>query len=312
MHKTFCPHCGHLVNPHSEYCGNCGFNLKAYFNNNQRRVQPIMNTKPKQPQPARRVRKRKKHHGWLWLILIIIIAGGGYMGYQYVTHQSFSPVGSNKISFKVSTFPDSDIYLNGSKVGTADDSGNYKVHSVAPHESVTASYNGGDSESVDTNSDNDNTTVNVDYPDMIHYDTANHFIRDMFGNVASLVADGDDSDQNEDLADYYQDGSNNSSYRDLKNWAKAQHHNDHVDGIDFTEDVKSIKPASGNTCEVTYDIKYDFSLDNDKDHIQVFQWHAKMKKIDGHWYIVNAAANNTPLSDHMKSSDDDPESSDDD
>lgn len=302
MRKVFCPNCGHPIDPHAEFCGNCGYNLKTYFGHKAERSGVAQ--QPMNQRPVRRIRPRK-HHGWIWLIVIIIIVAGGYFGYRYWNHQSFTPVGNHKISFKVSTYPDSKIYLNGRQAGTANDKGVYKTGKVNAKESVMARYNDTDSKTVNVNSDDDNTTVSVNYYDLISHDTVQNFMSGMFSDVGDLANNDDDSDNNEDLSDYYEHGDSNSSYHALKSWAKDQYHSDSVDNINFDEKIDSIEPIPNHMSKVTYDVKYDFDLDNGKERIQVFRWRSNLKKVDGHWYIVKSTPNNTPISDHTESGDDD-------
>ncbi|KRM67986.1 hypothetical protein FD06_GL000348 [Apilactobacillus ozensis DSM 23829 = JCM 17196] len=204
------------------------------------------------------------------------------------------------IEFKVNTAPNSDVYVNDKKVGTAGSDGILSVPEM-PYSSnmeVQAVYHGkkgkvtSDSTKV-TLADKD-SDVNVSFPGAISEDDANDLLNDLYESISDLSND-EDSDSS-DMADFYENGSNNSSFNDMSNLCKTFAKNKDLNSVSYEPKLISTTPDSDNTSLITYKVKYEFDSD-EKEHFQTFVWRATVKKIDNDYKIVKAIADKNPISD---------------
>ncbi|MCK8624552.1 zinc-ribbon domain-containing protein [Apilactobacillus sp. M161] len=204
------------------------------------------------------------------------------------------------IQFKVNTAPNSDVYVNDKKVGKAGSDGSLSIPEM-PYSSnmeVQAVYHGqkgkvtSDPTKV-TLADKD-SDVNVSFPGAISEDDANNLLNNLYDSISDLSND-DDTDSN-DLADYYENGSNNSSFNDMNNLCKTFAKNKDLNSVSYEPKLVSTTPDSDNTSLITYKVKYEFDSD-EKEHFQTFMWRATVKKIDNDYKIVKAIADKNPISD---------------
>lgn len=98
------------------------------------------------------------------------------------------------------------------------------------------------------------------------------------------------------MADFYENGSNNSSFNDMSNLCKTFAKNKDLNSVSYEPKLISTTPDSDNTSLITYKVKYEFDSD-EKEHFQTFVWRATVKKIDNDYKIVKAIADKNPISD---------------
>ncbi|WP_054658340.1 hypothetical protein [Apilactobacillus ozensis] len=136
--------------------------------------------------------------------------------------------------------------------------------------------------------------VNVSFPGAISEDDANDLLNDLYESISDLSND-EDSDSS-DMADFYENGSNNSSFNDMSNLCKTFAKNKDLNSVSYEPKLISTTPDSDNTSLITYKVKYEFDSD-EKEHFQTFVWRATVKKIDNDYKIVKAIADKNPISD---------------
>lgn len=190
------------------------------------------------------------------------------------------------ISATFNTVPASTIYLNGKKVGTADNTGTFtlKDEPWSANMRVYAQYGStnGTAKSntvmLDKNADGD--TVDLKYPGVIDESDADDFISNLFTAIENLSNGGDmddaTDDEDDDLDAFFENGSGNTEYQQFKSMGQGYYQDDNIGGTTITTTIKDIKPGPDRTSLVTYTVKYDFMLD-DYDHIQTFQYTATVK-----------------------------------
>jgi len=82
--KMFCPNCGHAVTAATEFCGNCGFNLKG-----EKTTQPAKSatadttTQRRQTTNSHRAQPHLPKWGWLTIGAVIVLGIGGYLYGQH-------------------------------------------------------------------------------------------------------------------------------------------------------------------------------------------------------------------------------------
>lgn len=192
------------------------------------------------------------------------------------------------ISVELDTVPDSSIYLNGKKIGTADSSGTYQIKNepwtsdMSVYAAYTSSAGKATTSTVKLHKNDDQSSVDLDFKDMMSEDDADDFISNLFEAAGNLARNGDMSDATDDdgdaMSDFFVNGESNAHYTDLKKMAKGYYDNDDLDTIDMDTSVSSVKPGPNGTSEVVFTVEYTFGLtDYDYDHAQDFQYTATIQ-----------------------------------
>ncbi|NLR32066.1 zinc ribbon domain-containing protein [Levilactobacillus tujiorum] len=190
------------------------------------------------------------------------------------------------VSVTFNTVPASAIYLNGKKIGNADDSGMYTLNDepwssdMSAYAQYSSSAGKATTPAVHISKSDDQSDVDLNYKDMIDESDADDFFDNLFTAVENLSDQGDIDDATDDdddaMADFFANGSSNTQYDQLKQMAEGYYKDDDLNYIEMDTDIKSVKPGPNGTSLVSYTVKYDFTLD-DYDHIQTFQYTATLK-----------------------------------
>lgn len=219
------------------------------------------------------------------------LQASGKVGGHQLTNSSDYHITSDKtydlelktVSVTFNTVPASTITLNGKKIGSADSSGTFTLKNEpwSANMNIQATYSStagtAKSNSVLLDKNADGTSVDLNYPGVIDQSDADDFFSNLFSSVQD-VANGTDDDDDDALDSFFQNGSSNTEYQQLKSMADGYYKDDDIDYTDMTTTIKDIKPGPNRTSLVAYTVKYDFTLDDyDYDHIQTFQYTATVK-----------------------------------
>lgn len=193
------------------------------------------------------------------------------------------------IKFTINAGPNADIYINDKKIGTSNDSGEFKV---SDREFSSAMYIFGvmhsDGKSIKSDkyhvSESDDVQeISLNYPGAVDKDDASDLVNNFTNDLSSAVNDNNDFDP----SDYFVNGSDSKDAKDFINWVKLQEeqiNNDKYDTVDIDSTVNSVVPA-GDHSIVTATFKYTFEVPDDNgdshNHIQIFKLTSNMKKVDG-------------------------------
>ncbi|WP_125680903.1 zinc ribbon domain-containing protein [Levilactobacillus yonginensis] len=220
------------------------------------------------------------------------------------------------ISLSFNTVPGSAIYLNGKKLGTADNNGSYSLKDepwtsdMAVYAQYSSTAGKATTNTVKLSDSDDQGSVDLKYPDVISNSDADDFFSNLFVAVDGITDEGDISDatdgNDDDLADFFTNGSSNSDYSELVSMAKGYANDAAVDSTDMTTTIKDIKPGPNGTSLVTYNVKYGFWLeDADYTHVQVLQYTATVKDSNGSnlGYVISSIGPATKLSDYHDNDD---------
>ncbi|MBO2707226.1 zinc ribbon domain-containing protein [Lactiplantibacillus plantarum] len=221
-------------------------------------------------------------------------ASGKIKGHQ-LTNSSDYHITSNQtydlqlttITADLKTVPGSSIYLNGKEIGKANSAGVYSLNDepwssdMAVYAKYASSTGTATSNTVDLKKSDDQSTVDLDYENLI----TNSDAQDYFDNVFECideVSNGDDDETDFDsnsFTDYFVNGGDNEEYIEFMKMARGYYDDDTLSGIDTDVSIKDVKPGPNKTSLVTYQTKYTFSLsDEDYEHVQTFQYTATLQK----------------------------------
>lgn len=189
------------------------------------------------------------------------------------------------VSFDVSGYSGSKVYVNDKEVGKIGESGQYALKDFPWSEGMKVQLRyplkGGEVTSKETPvSEGNGTTVEPIFTDLLTKEGAESDLTNLFGAVNQLSS-SDDSSGN--LEDYFENGKSNSDYQELRSMAKGYYKDDNIDSVSYDTKVISLEPGGHSTTNVTYQVKYTFensSSDDAGEHIQVFQYTAKFKRVN--------------------------------
>lgn len=253
------------------------------------------------------------------------LQSSGKIGSHHLTNSGDYHITSNKIydlelttvSVTFNTVPASAIYLNGKKIGNADDSGMYTLNDepwssdMSAYAQYSSSAGKATTPSVHIRKSDDQSDVDLDYNGLIEQSDADDFFDNLFTAVQNLSDQGDIDDATDDnddaMADFFANGSSNAEYAQLKQMAEGYYKDDDLNYIEMSTDIKSVKPGPDETSLVTYTVKYDFTLD-DYDHIQTYQYTATLKPASddnaSQSYEINKISGSQKVNDYHEDSDD--------
>ena len=253
------------------------------------------------------------------------LQSSGKIGSHQLTNSGDYHITSNKtydlelttVSVTFNTVPASAIYLNGKKIGNADDSGMYSLNNepwssdMSAYAQYSSSAGKATTPAVHIQKSDDQTDVDLNYSDMIDESDADDFFDNLFTAVENLSDQGDiddaTDDDNDAMADFFANGSNNADYAQLKQMAEGYYKDDDLNYIEMDTDIKSVKPGPNGTSLVTYTVKYDFTLD-DYDHIQTYQYTATLKSANddnaSQSYEISKISASQKINDYHEDSDD--------
>ncbi|KRL93732.1 zinc ribbon domain-containing protein [Levilactobacillus hammesii] len=253
------------------------------------------------------------------------LQSSGKVGSHHLTNSGDYHITNNKtydlelttVSVTFNTVPASAIYLNGKKIGNADDSGMYALNDepwssdMSAYAQYSSSAGKATTPSVHISKTDDQSDVDLDYKGMIEESDADDFFDNLFTAVDNLSNQGDmdeaTDDDDDDMADFFANGSSNAQYSELKQMAEGYYKDDDLNGIDMSTDIKNVKPGPNETSLVTYTVKYDFALD-DYDHIQTFQYTATLKPANddnsSQSYEITKISGSQKVNDYHEDSDD--------
>lgn len=253
------------------------------------------------------------------------LQSSGKIGSHQLTNSGDYHITGNKtydlelttVSVTFNTVPASAIYLNGKKIGNADDSGMYNLNDepwssdMSAYAQYSSSAGKATTPSVHIRKSDDQSDVDLNYNNMIDESDADDFFDNLFTAVENLSDQGDIDDATDDdddaMADFFANGSSNAEYAQLKQMAEGYYKDDNLNYINMDTDIKSVKPGPNETSLVTYTVKYDFELD-DYDHIQTFQYTATLKPANNddssQSYEINKISGSQKVNDYHEDSDD--------
>ncbi|WP_165815240.1 zinc ribbon domain-containing protein [Levilactobacillus bambusae] len=211
------------------------------------------------------------------------------------------------VSFNVNTAPGSTVYVDGKKMGEVSSDGVYSVTDMPWNDNmkVYATYPVSKGKVVTSDSTkisyyDDQSSVDVTYPDLISKDDADSLMSSVYGAITEVSQSGDTDDATDDDGDDVEDdfdgGSNSTDYQDLIKMAEGYHKNDDIESVDIDPDVKSVAPGVDGTSVVNFELTYTFGQD-DHDHIQKFSYRAVVKKVNDH-YVISSLDGLSKLDDH--------------
>lgn len=238
-------------------------------------------------------------------------------GDYHITSSKSYDLDLTTISANLNTVPGSDIYLNGKKIGTVDNSGTYRLKdepwssdmSVSAH--YTSSAGKAVSNSVQLQKNDDGNNIDLKYPNLISNSDADDFYSNLFETVQAVANGNDDEtdDNGDDMSDFFSEGSSGNFYNQLQKMASGYEDDDDIYGTDMTTSIAAIKPGPNGTSVVTFDVEYDFELE-DTHHIQTLRDTANMKDTSHDSsanlnYEITSVSGSTTIKDTHRDEDDD-------
>ncbi|MEJ6399937.1 zinc ribbon domain-containing protein [Nicoliella lavandulae] len=272
--KKFCPNCGAQVDANAEFCPNCGYKFSLENDNNQQHIYDQADggsTSNSEPTSSNDNFKRKQPNDsknklitFLIIIIVLLLAGGGYAAYKFVLTPG---------------------HTQTKKAASSSSSANSKATSSVATSSATNSSS--------ASSDTEDSASSSTSVQTISADDANSLFTSLFKTVSENVKE--DSFDQSDFDSMFVSGSDNSYYKDLANWVDAESNNVDINSVDATVQNLTTK---GNVAN--FQVKYVFyQTKNRPNHVQVFNWHAQLKKDDqGNLKIISCASNNKAVKDY--------------
>src|SRR5699024_4843711 len=148
------------------------------------------------------------------------------------------------VSVTFNTVPASAIYLNGKKIGNADDSGMYTLNDepwssdMSAYAQYSSSAGKATTPSVHIRNSDDQSDVDLDYNGLIEQSDADDFFDNLLTAVLNLSDQGDIDDATDDnddaMADFFANGSSNAEYAQLKQMAEGYYKDDDLNYIEMS------------------------------------------------------------------------------
>ena len=177
---------------------------------------------------------------------------------------------------------DSNIYINGKKVGKLDSDGEKKFTNYPITNGLklylTTDVNGKEIKSkqvsVEDKINQGVHTITPGYKGLVSKDEAESSLSTVFSGLRYGASSS--------TADHFIDGENNDSYNELVDFFKTIE--DHLEDVDVVK-INSITPLGNNKAEVSYSVKYSFEND-DQRKVQQFTYNgAQIEKEDGEYKV---------------------------
>ncbi|MHA8137678.1 zinc ribbon domain-containing protein [Lactobacillaceae bacterium Scapto_B20] len=282
-----CPNCGREADVNAKFCSHCGYNFEdssqptrterrqhiydSAINNDDQddHVNHDGDLNQNQNQNKNQKPPHKKHNKLVITLLIIIallVIGVGVAAYQFV----LTPGDQNSVSSSSSSSHRNDHDSSDSNMTSSSD----------------------DSTSSSSASSDTTSSASSSVQETVSADDTNSIMGDVFSTAADSINGGDDVD---DVSDDFVNEESNPSYQNLLNWVNAQKQNSDINSVDIS--VQGLT-TTGN--QAKFQVKYVFHQpDGQQDHVQIFNWNAKMEKDnDGDLKIASMTSDTTAASDY--------------